>query len=159
KTYEWVAGLDQLEEVSRTLERVRERDHSKVTVSATIPAGSLQEQAKQHFQDRQEGDLEEDDEHNKVEKAKELKECYLKLEDWQQVISNCLAAEEIDPTSPKALYLRGCALFESGDASSAKSALLRAKKLAPSDKKVTNMLKKVEVHTSKMKTMWKKALS
>lgn len=60
-----------------------------------------------------------------------------------KVISNCLGAEELDPTSPKALYLRGFALFEKGDVASAKTALLRAKENAPSDKKVAKMLTKV----------------
>ncbi|CAM9690356.1 unnamed protein product, partial [Sphacelaria rigidula] len=72
-----------------------------------------------------------------------LAQCYLKLENWDQVTNNCALALKIEPTSGKALYRRAYALVNKKDYDAAKADLLSAQKSSPGDKAVVTLLKKV----------------
>lgn len=92
-----------------------------------------------------------------------LAQCYLKLQNWDQVANNCALALKIDPNSSKALYRRAYASVCKKDHDAAKADLILAQKSAPGDKAVATLLKKVDTilrkQQEKEKQMWGKAFS
>lgn len=87
-----------------------------------------------------------------------LAQCYLKLENWEQVIRNCDDAIAIDPNSAKGLFRRGSAHENRKDWDKALSDFKKAEALAPEDKLVAKAIdrikKAIQREKDKEKKMW-----
>lgn len=77
--------------------------------------------------------------------------CLVKLGHSKRAIIYCRRCEDIDPNHPKALYLYGKALHQMCEFSRARQYLMRAQRLKPSSREVSEELEKLEKDLQKFK--------
>lgn len=87
-----------------------------------------------------------------------LAACQLKLEQYDYVVRNCSKALEIEPGNVKGWYRKAKALLAMKDYESARSDLVKAKELDPSNHAVNDLLKEVDTQESAHRAKYKDAL-
>lgn len=92
-----------------------------------------------------------------------LAQCYIKLENWDNVLRNCDDALKIDSNNPKALFRRSMVWEAKKDYDKALSDLKRAEEINPGDamiiKSKDKVMKLISKEAAKEKKMWGKAFS
>jgi tetratricopeptide (TPR) repeat protein len=90
-----------------------------------------------------------------------LSQCYIKLENWDNVLRNVEDALKIDPSNPKALFRRSVAYEAKKDYEKALADLKRAQELNPEDviiqKAHERVMKLIAKEVAKEKKMWGRA--
>lgn len=87
-----------------------------------------------------------------------LAACQLKFDQYDGVVRNCSKVLEWDPRNIKSWYRRAKALLGMNDFESARTDLLKAKELDPSNQAVAELLRTVEVQEAAHRAKYKDAL-
>ena len=88
-----------------------------------------------------------------------LAACHLIQEKWEEAVTMCDKALELESNNVKGLYRRGQAYLHLDKFTESKVDLQEASKLEPSNKAVLNLLKSVENKLKQEKDMYKKMFS